>query len=95
VLLTPLVTDGALEGITRATVLEIARDLGLEAHERTLGRADFFAADEAFLTGTGISGVVPVRSLDGASIGSPPPGPITQKLRAAYEERLRSEGFPI
>ena len=70
---TPPATDGALEGITRQTVLELAGTLGIPAREHTLGRFDLFAADEAFLTGTG-AGIVPVRSLDGRPIGSGRPG---------------------
>ncbi len=69
-LLTPPGCDGALEGITRATVLELAAELGIGAREQTLGRFDLFAADEVFLTGSG-AGIVPVRSLDGRQIGDP------------------------
>ena len=67
-LLTPPGSDGALEGITRATVLEIAPELGIPARETTLGRFDLFAAEEVFLTGSG-AGIVPVRSLDGRPLG--------------------------
>ncbi len=60
---TPPATDGALEGITRASVLEIAQSQGLAAGERSLGRFDLLAADEVFLTGTGAR-IVPVATLD-------------------------------
>jgi len=83
VLSTPPPTDGALEGITAASVLEIARNLGIEARERTLGRFDLFAADECFLTGTGAC-IVPVATLDGERIGAGGVGPLTAQLMAAF-----------
>lgn len=67
-LLTPPATDGALEGITRASVLEIARRLGIPAREQSLGRMDLFDCDECFLSGTGAR-LVAVATLDGAPIG--------------------------
>ena len=94
VLLTPLATDGALEGITRNTVLEIAATLGLPAREQTLGRFDFFAADEAFLTGSG-AGIVPVRSLDGRDVGSGAPGPVYAKICAAFADATAELGTPV
>jgi branched-chain amino acid aminotransferase len=95
-LLTPPASDGALEGITRASVLEIAAQLGVPAEERTLGRYDLIAADEVFLTGSGAK-VVPVASLDGARIGRGEAGPLTQKLIAAFDRFARDpeNGTPI
>lgn len=94
-LLTPPGTDGALEGITRKSILELATEAGVPAFERTLGRYDLLAADEVFLTGTGAR-LVPVRSLDGAPIGQASgPGPITRQLTAAYERLCRSTGTPV
>jgi branched-chain amino acid aminotransferase len=80
-LVTPPTTDGALEGITRRTILEISWDLGIEAVEASLGRFDLYDADAVFLTGTR-AGVVPVGSLDGS--------PISQAGRLRLEE-LRAE----
>jgi branched-chain amino acid aminotransferase len=97
VVTTPPATDGALEGITRRTILELGAGLGLEMRERTLGRLDFFGADEAFLTGSGAR-VVPVRSLDGRPIGlgdTGAPGPVTKKLTEAFFAFARSQGTPI
>ena len=94
VLLTPPATDGALEGVTRATVLELASELGIPARECTLGRFDLFAADEVFLTGTG-AGLVPVRSFDGAVIGAGAPGPVFEKMRLAFAEATRALGVPL
>jgi branched-chain amino acid aminotransferase len=94
VLLTPPGRDGALEGITRGTVLEIASEHGIPAHERTLGRFDLFAADEVFLTGTG-AGLVPVRSLDSEMIGAGSPGPVFQQLRDAFAAAAPKLGIPF
>lgn len=85
-LATPPPTDGALEGITRRTVLEIADELGLEARERSLGRFDLFAADTVFLTGTR-AGLVPVASLDGSPIEQLA-RPRVQEIQTAFQKRL-------
>ena len=92
-LATPPPTDGALPGITRLTVLELARELGIPASERSLGRADLFASDEVFLTGTGAR-IVPVSSLDGRPLGTCP-GPLTKRLCEAFDARTRSTGTPF
>jgi branched-chain amino acid aminotransferase len=94
VLRTPPPTDGALAGITRATVLELAARDGLPAEERTLGRFDLLAADEVFLTGSGAR-IVPVGSLDGRLVGKGGAGPITARLGAAFDAFARSTGTPI
>ena len=94
VLLTPLAVDGALEGITRATVMELAATIGIPMREQTLSRFDFFAADEAFLTGSG-AGIVPVRSLDGRPIGAGAPGPVFEKVRVAFSEAVAEFGTPL
>ena len=93
-LLTPPSTDGALEGITRATVLEIAASLGIPARAQSLGRFDLFAADEVFLTGSGAA-LVPVRSLDGRSIGAAGPRPVYEKIRSAFLETAAERGTPF
>lgn len=92
-LLTPPTSDGALEGIVRMTVLELAGSLGIPAREKTLGRFDLLAADEAFLTGSG-AGIVPVTSLDERRIGQGQPGPIYAKLRAAFLDAAPGMGVP-
>jgi len=93
-LLTPPTTDGALEGITRATVLELAASLAIPAREQSLGRFDLFAASEVFLTGSG-AGLVPVRSLDGRSIGAGGPGPVYEKIWSAFRESAPARGTPF
>lgn len=87
-LLTPPVSDGALGGITRMTVIELATELGMAVAERSLGRFDLFGADEVFLTGTGAR-IVPVRSLDGETIGSGECGPVTARLASALDALVR------
>lgn len=91
---TPPATDGALDGITRRTILELCAEFGIPARERTLGRIDFFAADEAFLSGSGAR-IVPIRSLDGQTIGEAPPGPLTRRITDAFFELARRTGTPI
>jgi branched-chain amino acid aminotransferase len=90
-LATPPALDGCLEGINRGAVLEIARDLGFEVAERSLGRRDLFAADEVFLTGSG-AGVVGVRSLDGRAIGRGQTGQVTLDLERRHRLLAESEG---
>ncbi len=94
VLLTPPGSDGALEGITRATVLELASQQGVAAQERSLGRFDLFAASEVFLCGSG-AGFVPVRSLDARTIGSGAPGPMYERMRQAYSDAARELVVPF
>ena len=93
-LATPPPTDGALAGITRRSVLELAPGLGLAGGERSLSRVDLLGADEVFLTGTG-AGIVPVRSLDGQPIGAGEPGPVFAKTRAAFLALTKTLGVPF
>jgi branched-chain amino acid aminotransferase len=72
-----------LDGITRATVLELARALGLRCEERPITRDELYAADELFLTGTAAE-VTPVREVDRRTIGAGRRGPVTKRLQAAY-----------
>ena len=88
---TPPAIDGCLEGINRAAVLELARELGLSVGERSLGRRDLLAADEVFLTGSG-AGVVGVRSLDGRAIGRGRTGEVTLDLERRHRLLAESEG---
>lgn len=92
-LLTPPVSDGALEGITRAVVLELADENGLLAAERSLGWYDLRAADECFLTGTGAE-LIPVREVDSRLLGSCP-GPIFLQLQTAFHELVERETAPL
>jgi len=93
-LLTPPLSAGALYGITRQTVIELARDAGLQVTEPNLTRYDLFCADECFLTGTGAE-IVPVVKIDGRVIGAGKPGSITHQLVKAYHALTKTSGEPI
>jgi branched-chain amino acid aminotransferase len=92
-LVTPPATDGALEGITRRSVLEIAADLEFETCERSLGRFDLYAADAVFLTGTR-AGIVPVHSLDGSALAQVG-RPRLERIRSEFEARLEPLSTPV
>jgi branched-chain amino acid aminotransferase len=89
-LLTPPPSDGALEGITRAVVLDVARALGIPAREASIGVYDLRAADEAFLVGTAAE-VVPIASIDGRAVPGCP-GPVFEKIVAGFAEAVRQGG---
>jgi branched-chain amino acid aminotransferase len=91
---TPPLYAGALYGITRKVVMEIAAESGHKVSETNLTRYDVFNADECFLTGTGAE-LVPVVRLDGRVIGSGKPGPVTQKLVELYRVLTKASGEPI
>ncbi len=83
-LVTAPVTANILESITRATVLELARDaLGLKIQEREIDRTELYIADEVFFCGSGWE-ITPVRSIDRYSIGKGQPGPLTKRLQEVY-----------
>jgi branched-chain amino acid aminotransferase len=87
-LITPPLSSGALAGITRDSIMTIARDLGYPVKEEQLLRHDLYLADEAFLTGTAAE-VVPIRSVDDREIGNR--GEITRKLQETYFAAVRGE----
>ena len=93
-LTTPPSTCGALEGLTRNKVIELAREAGYEVREAPLARYDLFVADEVFLTGTAAE-IISVVDIDKRSIGSGNPGEVTARLAALYHECARSEGTLI
>ena len=84
VLLTPRVTDGALPGVTRGAVLEMAAGADIPITETSLSLKDLRQADEACLTNA-VAGVVPLVSVDGAKVGAGAPGEVTRRLRRLYE----------
>jgi branched-chain amino acid aminotransferase len=88
ILTTPPLSSGALEGITRDSVMTIARDLGYEVREQPMLRTDLYLADEAFLSGTAAE-VVPIRSVDDREIGEP--GEITRKVQETYFAAVHGE----
>ena len=90
-ILTPAASAGALKGVTRATIFDIARELAIPMREADLTRYDVWCADECFLTGTGAE-VIPVVKLDGRVIGTGKPGPVTARVLASFRQRVRVEG---
>lgn len=86
---TPPTSAGILEGITRATVIRLAREAGIEVVEKDLTRMDLFAADECFLTGTGAQ-VIPVVKIDSRELANGRVGPMTRSLMDAYMTLVRS-----
>jgi len=94
VLSTPPLSAGALYGITRGTVMDIAVQLGIKVSEPNLTRYDLFNADECFLTGTGAE-IMPVVKIDGRVIGNGKPGSLTRKLVENYHSLTKASGEPI
>ena len=80
---TPDLSAGALNGITRNTVVHICQDLGIELVQKRITRDEIYIADEAFFTGTAAE-VTPIRELDRVEIGIGSRGPITEKIQAAF-----------
>jgi branched-chain amino acid aminotransferase len=93
-LLTPPLSAGALRGITRGVVIDLAAQMGLEVREPDLTRYDLYNADECFITGTAAE-IAPVALIDGRVIGRGRPGPVTRKFMAAYHALTNSEGETI
>jgi len=88
-LVTPRPTDGILEGITRATVIEIAAEhLGMAVEEREIDPTELYLASEMFLCGTAFE-IAPVSEVDGYQIGDSQVGPITSSLQACYADYVR------
>jgi branched-chain amino acid aminotransferase len=81
---------GALRGITQASIVQIAHDLGYEVSFEAMVRTDLYLADEAFLTGTAVE-VVPVASVDDRIVGSGKRGPITTRIQSTYFGAVRGE----
>src|SRR5690554_195370 len=86
VIYTPELT-ACLDGITRRTIIEMARSLGYEVREKRITRDEVYIADEAFFTGTAAE-VLPIRMLDGREIGEGTRGPITTKLQTMYFDQV-------
>ncbi len=96
--MTPPAYMGALEGITRNTVMEIATEMevkmNISVKQRVMSRHDVFSSDECFLTGTAAE-VIPVTKVDGRPIGTGEVGEITETLRKAFIELTQTTGTPI
>ncbi|MDO8753473.1 MAG: branched-chain amino acid transaminase [Anaerolineales bacterium] len=91
VLVTPPVTDNILEGITRRSIIELARnELGIQVAERSIDRTEVFIAEEMFMTGTAAQ-VVAVTKIDHRPIGAGLMGPVTTKLRLLFDDVVRAK----
>lgn len=93
-LLTPSVSAGALQGVTRDAVFDIADGLGLSVEEGLLTRYDLYTADECLMTGTGAE-IISVVRLDGRPIGTGCPGPETARIRRAFAKLCREDGISV
>ena len=83
-LITPPVSSNILEGVTRRTILHLAREeLGVSVVERSIDRSELYVADEAFFCGTGVQ-IAAIASIDHRPVGKQCPGPITSRLREIY-----------
>jgi branched-chain amino acid aminotransferase len=86
-IVTPPAAASILDGITRKSAMQIARDLGVDVIERDIARAELYLADEVFMTGTAAE-LVPVREIDDHTIGDGTPGEITRAVQSAFEDAL-------
>jgi branched-chain amino acid aminotransferase len=84
---TPGQHNSILDGITRRSLIQIARDLGYTVVERSIARAEMYLADEMFMSGTAAE-LVPVREIDDHRIGTGAPGEITRVLQAAFDDAI-------
>jgi branched-chain amino acid aminotransferase len=93
-IVTPGQSNSILDGITRKSVIQIARDLGYTVIERDIGRGEMYLAEEMFLSGTAAE-LVPVREIDDHKVGTGKPGEITRVLQAAFQDAIhgRSERY--
>ena len=92
VLITPAKSDEVLEGITRRTVMTIAKDLGILTEERSIDRSELYVADEAFFSGTGVQ-IAWIGKIDGRVVGQGKRGPITQKITTEYFDAVRGNNL--
>ena len=87
-LITPQITDGALDSITRDTVLRLCRDLRIEVEEREVDRTELYLAEELFFVGTGWE-IMPIIDVDGLRVGDGKIGPVTRAIERAYHDVAR------
>lgn len=89
-LITPPVTADILEGITRRSLLELARDMGITVEEREVDRTELYLADEMFFCGTGVQ-IMPITKVDRRQVGDGEPGDITTALREKFFSIVKGE----
>jgi branched-chain amino acid aminotransferase len=95
-LLTPPLSSGALDGITRTLIIQLAKKLGIDVIERNITSNELFTADEVFFTGTAAE-VAPIREVNKRVIGSGKPGPVTKQILQEFKKATKdsNEGTPI
>ncbi|MBA7479246.1 Branched-chain-amino-acid aminotransferase [subsurface metagenome] len=95
-LYTPPISSGALDGITRALIIRLAKKLGIEVTERNITPNELFTADEVFFTGTAAE-VAPIREVNKRVIGTGKPGPVTKRIMREFEKATKdpNEGTSI
>lgn len=86
--------DSQLPGITRKTMIQIAKEMGMEVQVRNVSVSEYYNADEVFICGT-VGEVVPVKMIDGKKIGTQVPGPITEKFSQEYKKMTETLGVSI
>ncbi|HKD99934.1 MAG TPA: branched-chain amino acid transaminase [Planctomycetota bacterium] len=86
-ILTPSLAAPILRGVTRDSVIDLAREMGFEVAEHSFHRDTLYVADEAFFTGTAAE-ITPIREVDDRTIGTGAPGPVTKRLQAAFREAV-------
>ena len=89
-LVTTMKTDNILIGITRNTIIELAKDLGIETEERAIDRTELYISDEAFYCGTGAQ-ISPIVSIDNRNLGDGNVGPISKELQKLYFDVVRGK----
>jgi branched-chain amino acid aminotransferase len=89
-LFTPAASEDNLPGITRDSILRIAKNLGIKTHEQSISRGNLISADEVFLSGTAVE-VTPVREVDDRTVADGKPGPVTRKLQDAFFAAVRGK----
>ena len=94
VLITPPPFVGILVGITRNTIIELAKQMGIKVEEKVFTRYEVFTADECFLSGTAAEAITVVKE-DGRPIADGKPGPVTKKIIEAFKELIKTEGTEI
>ena len=94
VLFTPPLDAGSLRGITRASVIDLAAELGVPYREQALTRYDLWTADECFLTGTAAE-VIPCVEVDHRPVGNGQPGDMTRKFIVSFREKAKIDGIKI
>jgi branched-chain amino acid aminotransferase len=90
VVVTPSLTSGVLESVTRASALTLLGELGVPAIEREVDRTELYLADELFFMGTAWE-ILPITGVDGLRVGDGAPGPVTERLAEAYTRVVRGQ----